>query len=804
MHLRTRTIALCIVCAVLLIAPTAVTASDGASSARYGADDTGAFMTRWLTLGPIPAFNGPRGSETEEKLAAAFDAEQVDPRTLASVAPGAAVTIGGRQFSWKFMESAGDFVDFETVYGDSDFVIAYAWAVIESPGERRVLFGFGSDDAIKVWVNGELAHENWIARPVHEDDDLVPITLKKGANRLLVKIQDRADGWGFACRTIGPDLFPEKLISSAGRGSIDMVELLLENGADIDASSDIGLTAYQAARIGGRTEMAKLLAARGADTTIAMPSREDLTTALFEKPLAGRSAGAAVLVALGGEIVYQRGFGFADIGNKVAATPETVFRIGSITKQFTAAAILKLQEQGRLSVTDRLSKYFPGFPRGDEITLHHLLTHTSGIHSYTSQPGFLDNVTLPAHPDSMLAEIKGFDFDFEPGEQWSYNNSGYYLLGLIIESVSGKSYANYLEEVFFDPIHMDHTGVHRATDIIDNEATGYAYVNGTLEKALDWNMSWAGGAGALYSTVGDLHRWNEAVHGGAILSEASRAAASTPMTLNDGTTDTPLGGGYGYGIVIGELRGIAEISHGGGLHGFVSHLAWYPQEHLTICILSNCAPTHALSPGQMAMKLAEIYLWEKMTPVESYATADGIDPDSYDDYAGRYEFPMGGAILEITADGGRLFAQLSGQPKLELFPRSENEFFWKAVDASITFVRGADGTVTHAVHHQFGREFEAPRLAEEREAAVDPAVYDAYVGRYQLTPQMVLTITREDDRLFSQATGQPKVELFPKSETEFFLKIVKAEITFVPDESGTAIKLILNQGGRTIAAPRID
>lgn len=810
LHTRAVSLRIAVTLALLLLAPTALTAASGERAesgsleARYDVRDAGMFMTRWLTVGPIPAFTGPRGSETEESLKTAFNTDQIDARTLSSVTAGDAVTIGGVEYSWISIESPGDFVDFESVYGDSDFVIAYAWAVIESPREKRELFGFGSDDGIKVWLNGELVHDNWIARSVHEDDDLIPLTLKKGTNRLLLKIQDRAEGWGFACRVIGSDLFPDKLISSASRGRIDMIELLIESGADINIPSGIGLTAYQAALISGRTAVAKMLITEGADTTVAIPARTDLVTALFDKALEGRSAGAAVLVAVDGEIAYQRGFGYADIGNEVAVTPDTKFRIGSITKQFTAAAILKLQEEGRLKVTDQLSNYFPDFPRGDEVTLHHLLTHTSGIHSYTSEPDFIDKVIVEANPDSMIADIRGFAYEFDPGEEWLYNNSGYYLLGRIIESVSGKSYEEYLEETFFEPLHMDDTGVHHATDILDKEATGYSYVNGTLKKALDWNMSWAGGAGALYSTVGDLYRWNEALYNGTILSEASRTAAFTPVVLSDGTTDTPLGGEYGYGIVIGELRGLVEISHGGGLHGFVSHLARYPQKNLTVCVLSNCAPAHRLAPGQIAMKLAEIYLWEEMAPVESYATDTSIDPEIYDDYVGRYEFPMGGAILEITREDDKLFAQLSGQSRFEIFPQSESEFFWKVVDASITFMRDAEGTVTHAVHNQLGREFEAPRLAEEREASVDPAVYDSYVGKYQLTPQMILTITREKDRLFSQATGQAKVEIFPKSDTEFFLKIVKAEITFVMDETGSVTHLILNQGGRTFNAPRID
>jgi CubicO group peptidase (beta-lactamase class C family) len=784
--------------------PASAAAGTNPPSAVYKQIEADKFMTRWLTLGPIPVFSGAQRERDEDMQKAVFDERQLDSHRFGALRDRTEQIIGTVKYEWRFTETASDEIDFSEIYGDSSFAIAFAWAELHSPEERRMLFGFGSDDAIKVWLNGELVHDNWIARPVRDDDDLFPLTLKKGKNELLVKVQNRDQDWGFSCRVIGPDLFPDKLVASARRGNIDALELLIENGADVNAVSGPGVTAYHMALIRGRTDIAAMLIERGADTTIAMPPRDELVTALFNDRIQGVTAGAAALIAREGEIVYHRGFGYANVGNEVPVQPETKFRIGSITKQFTAAAILKLQEAGLLSVTDPLSTYVPGIPRGDEVTIHHLLTHTSGIHSYTSESDFLEKVTLEVSTDSLIATIKGFEYDFDPGEEWRYNNSGYYLLGCIIEKVAGQPYGEYMQRTFFDPIGMDDTGVHHVTEILTNEATGYSYINGSLEKALDWNMSWAGGAGNLYSTVGDLYRWNQAIFNGWALDDASLAAAHTPVTLNDGTTDTPLGGGYGYGLVIGELRGLKEISHGGGLHGFVSHLARYPEKHVTICVLSNCAPAHRLAPGQLAVDIAEIYLWEDMAPVESFARDTSVDPALYDDYAGRYEFPMGDAIMRITREGDKLFAQLSGQPKYEIFPRSETEFFWKVVEASITFVRDEQGAVTHAVHHQFGREFEAPRLEEEREIQIDPALYEAYAGRYQLMPKMILTITTENGRIFSQATGQPRAEIFPKSETEFFLKIVQAEITFVKDEVGKVKALILDQGGRSFTAPRLD
>ncbi|MBI4721016.1 MAG: serine hydrolase [Chitinivibrionia bacterium] len=772
-------------------------------SAVYSRLEPDVFMTRWLALGPVPVFAVKPDSANEDAEKKVFEAEQLEPRLFGSLRAGSKRTIGRAKYQWSVLESESDFVDFTPVFGDSEFAVAYAWAEMHSPDARTMLAGFGSDDGIKVWLNGELVHTNWITRPVNEDADLVPLALKKGKNELLIKIQNRQDGWGFACRIMGPELFPKKLVSAAKQGAMDELTLLLENGADVNAATGSGMTAYHAAKMYGRTDTAKLLVRCGADTTIAMPSKDALVASLFEPLGDGASPGAAVLVSRNGSIVYEKGFGYADIGNKVPATPDTKFRIGSVTKQFTAASILKLQEDGLLSVNDPLSKYFPDFPRGDEVRLHHLLTHTSGIHSYTDQPDFLDEVQLEIDSDDVVELIQGFEYDFNPGEKWQYCNSGYFLLGRIVEMVSDEPYGDFLEDTFFDGLEMDNTGVHYWPAILANEAMGYSYSGGTYLKAKDWDMTWAGGAGALYSTVGDLFRWNEGLFdGGEMLSEKSLKTALTPVALNDGTAAPAAGGGYGYGWMIGDVRGVKQIAHGGGLHGFVSHLAWYPEQRMSVVVLMNCAPSKEIGPGQAAADIAQIYLWEEMKPEGSHAVDTTVDPGIYDDYIGRYEYPMG-AVMTITRDGDRLFAQLSGQQQFEIYPESKDKFFWKVVEAGITFVRGENGAVAHAVHSQGGQEFSAPRMKDEKQAAIDLSVLGAYPGDYKMSESMTLAVTQENGRLFVQATGQPKLEVFPRSENEFFYKVVKADITFIKDESGAVTELILNQGGRKFKAPKI-
>jgi hypothetical protein len=209
-----------------------------------------------------------------------------------------------------------------------------------------------------------------------------------------------------------------------------------------------------------------------------------------------------------------------------------------------------------------------------------------------------------------------------------------------------------------------------------------------------------------------------------------------------------------------------------------------------------------MDPGVGAHEIAEIYFWEQMEARESFAVDTTVDPSVYDDYVGRYDYGQG-AVLTVTREGNRLFAQLSGQPRFEIFPRSETEFFWKVTDAQVTFVKNDKGEVIHAIHCQGGKDFNAPKLKDEPPAEVDPSIYDAYVGQYDFGPVGTLTVTKEENRLFVQMTGQPKVEIFPRSETEFFLKVVNAQLTFVKNDQGEVVKLRLLQGGIKMEAPKV-
>jgi CubicO group peptidase (beta-lactamase class C family) len=292
---------------------------------------------------------------------------------------------------------------------------------------------------------------------------------------------------------------------------------------------------------------------------------------------------------------------------------------------------LKLQEEGKLSINDKLSKYIPDFPRGDEVTLRHLLTHTSGIHSYTDEPDFWSRVTNATTTGAIIELIKKYPYDFDPGTKWRYDNSGYLLLGYIVEKVSGQSYGDFLSENFFQPLGMTNTGVYREHLGLPHEALGYSlrpsaltwiiWIDGfslgknRFKQALNWDMSWAFGCGALYSTVEDLYRWNEGVFDGRVLDVASLKAAFTPVKMpfweraGWAIFSNDRGMGYGFGWIVCRHRGLREIWHNGGLDGFRSCLLRVPDEKFTVVVLANALPGRwKADPDLLARKLADIYL----------------------------------------------------------------------------------------------------------------------------------------------------------------------------------------------------
>lgn len=308
----------------------------------------------------------------------------------------------------------------------------------------------------------------------------------------------------------------------------------------------------------------------------------------------GRFMGA-VLVARGGEVLFSRGYGHANLEWDIANTPESKFRLGSVTKQFTAASILLLEERGKLSIADPVNKYLADGPAAwKDVTLHHLLTHTSGIPSFTGFPEYPGIKKRTHTPEQLVALFRGRPLEFAPGDKYRYNNSGYVLLGYLVEKVSGVSYERFVRENLFEPLDMKDSGYDLAATIIPRRASGYTLRPSGMVNADYTDMTVPHGAGALYSTTSDLLRWAEGLFGGKVLRPASLAKMTTPFRNK-----------YACGLLVSERAGHKVIEHGGGIEGFNTMLAWYPEDKLAVVVLGNLNGT---APGKIAAAVAEAAL----------------------------------------------------------------------------------------------------------------------------------------------------------------------------------------------------
>ena len=299
------------------------------------------------------------------------------------------------------------------------------------------------------------------------------------------------------------------------------------------------------------------------------------------------AAGLSVAVARNGKVILSKGYGLAEVEHDVKADGDSMFRMGSITKQFTAAAIMRLVEQGRISLDDPITKHVPGYnTQGREITIRHLLTHTSGIKSYTEvKRVMVDEPEREFTHQEMLDMVQNEPLAFDPGTAMEYSNTGYYLLGMVIENVSGKDYCAYLQDEFFGPLGLAHTRCDSNTEIIKGRAQGYT-VEGEKpvhDRGLATGTTFA--AGGLLASAHDLVVWADALASGKVVSPASYKLMSTPSALTGGgATD------YGFGLFIDSLDGHARIQHGGDIFGFNSMLARFPDDGVTVAVMSNSLP----------------------------------------------------------------------------------------------------------------------------------------------------------------------------------------------------------------------
>jgi CubicO group peptidase (beta-lactamase class C family) len=397
----------------------------------------------------------------------------------------------------------------------------------------------------------------------------------------------------------------------------------------------------------------------------------------------------SVLVVRDGQILLDKGYGYANLEWQVPDSPEAKFRLGSLTKQFTAASILLLEERGKLKTDDLVKKYMPDAPAAwDKITIYNLLTHTSGIPSFTGFPDYRSSEATPTTPEKLVGRFRDKPVEFQPGEKWNYSNSGYVLLGYLLEKISGQSYKDFVEENIFKPLGMNDSGYDSNSVVILHRAYGYSPGSNGPENAGYIDMSIPFSAGALYSTTHDLQRWEQGLFGGKLLSATSLKKMTTPFKEN-----------YACGLMVRTVNGRTEIEHGGGIEGFNTELAYYPDDKLTIVVLGNL---NGGAPGEIATKLAAVAHGEKVV-LASERKEITVPSSTLTKYVGTYELAPTFSIV-ITHEGNQLMEQATNQPKLPIFAESETEFFLKVVDAQIEFFKNDKGDVIHLVLHQGGRE----------------------------------------------------------------------------------------------------
>jgi CubicO group peptidase (beta-lactamase class C family) len=413
--------------------------------------------------------------------------------------------------------------------------------------------------------------------------------------------------------------------------------------------------------------------------------------------------GLSLAIVKDGKIVKEKGYGLANVEWNIEATPRTVYEIGSITKQFTATAVMMLVEEGKVGLDDPIRKYLDGMPDAwKDVTVRRLLTHTSGIKGYTELPGFDKMTVLPTTPAGIVKAVSAEPLLFAPGSDWSYSNTGYVLLGMLVEKVSGQPWADFLRMRIFRPLGMDDTRVNDLTDVIPNRAAGYSLDGDQLRNAQVINMSWPFSAGALVSTVEDMAKWDAALYTEKLVKKATLEQMWTPVKLADGTTHD-----YGFGWGVDTVRGHKKVSHGGGIPGFVTFESRYPDDKTTVIVLTN---TDRCDPGRIAGHIAALYVPGLRAPKPKPAK---VSATVLANVIGRYEFANNQMMtLDIDSTGSGLRAVMANGTTGHLLPASDTIFFSDAVeeDIDLTVVRDKAGVVTGLTFRDGERKRPVPRI----------------------------------------------------------------------------------------------
>ena len=449
--------------------------------------------------------------------------------------------------------------------------------------------------------------------------------------------------------------------------------------------------------------------ARAADAAQTPDANQDIVRKINEYMEALVKAGkfnGSLLIARDGKVLVSRGYGMSNFELDVPNSPQTKFRIGSITKAFTAMAIMLLQQQEKLSVQDSICKYVSECPAGwQPITLHHLLSHTSGLAKHDKAGDYLKTAMMPMSVMQLIDSFKNKPADFKPGEKFDYNNNGYILLGYVIEKASGQSYEAFLRQNIFVPLGMINTGYDLHDPVIKNRAAGYVRpddrVGGALMNAVYTDQSQPFSAGALYSTTEDLLRLDQALHANNLLSHKTQEAMFTPAFGQYGPALN-----YGYGWFVNQQFNRRATSHPGGVPGFTSMITRFSDDKVVIILLGNLENSQVIRANR---DLAAIMFGEKYE-ISRERVSIKIDPKVLPAYVGDYE-DRPGRITSILIENDTVSLKLPGLPAgIPLLAESETQFFHPVQDIQIAFVKNANGQVVEMTVRINGREVHAKKI----------------------------------------------------------------------------------------------
>jgi CubicO group peptidase (beta-lactamase class C family) len=514
---------------------------------------------------------------------------------------------------------------------------------------------------------------------------------------------------------------------------------------------------------------------------------------ILNKEFKAGEPGATAIVVRKGQVIYKKAVGMADMELNVPLKTDMIFRIGSITKQFTAVAILQLADQGKLSLQDDIKKYMPDLLFKETVTVEQLLNHTSGIVSYTSKPDFPSKMRTDMTTMEVIKLTEKDTLEFKPGTKWNYNNTGYVMLGYIIEKITGKPYEDYIHQNLFTPAGMTNSFYGSEAKIIRNRAKGYEKEKNVFQNSDYISMTLPHAAGSLLSTVEDLWKWNKALHSYKLIKKEWLDKAITPYLLPTGKSTR-----YGYGLSINLVQGSKAIEHSGGIPGFSTDAMYLPAEDVFVAVFSNC---DCKSPGNATNKLAALAIGKPYNFIA--IPLSEADAKAYEAVYVNEE----GEERIIRYANGKLSSKRGDGTQFVIEMFKKDNFFFENSLSLIEFIRNKSGAVESLVFRSNTEESSwkktnKPLPTPLTYITVDASVLAGYVGNYTLMPGFILTITHEGSQLFVQATGQKKIELQAITKTMFQAKNEDAKIEFKQNAEGKTESLVLHQDGREMPAKK--